>query len=137
MATHKAQININATAQKVFEALTKPELIKLWQFGRVLNTNWQVGSPIRFSASFNDKNLEQWGTVLAVQTNQLIKYNLFTPAPTLDDKPENYCVTTYTLSANQQNTTVEIIQEDKRPNGFVGATLNPILAALKTVAENN
>jgi len=136
MATHISSIIIKASAQKIFDTLTKPELIKLWQYGRELTTDWKAGSEIKFSTGGDGNLLEQWGTVLEIRTNELIKYNLFTPRPDLEDKIENYNVTSYILTTENGQTKVEIIQEDNRPNGFVPGTLKPILVSLKKVAEN-
>jgi hypothetical protein len=137
MAIHSSAITINASAQKVFEVLTKPELIQLWQFGRALTTDWAPGSEIKFRSEGEGKLLEQWGTVLELRTNELIKYNLFTPRPDLEDKIENYCITSYVLTNDNGQTQLAIIQEDNRPNSFTGGTLQPILVSLKAIAETN
>lgn len=135
MATYTSTITTTATPQRVFEVLTKPELVKLWQYGRVLMTDWKTGSEIRFSAEFEGRVLEQWGTILEMRTNELIKYNLFTPGPGLEDKAENYCVTSYMLTNDNGQTNIEIIQEDNRPNSYTRGTLMPILVSLKNIAE--
>jgi uncharacterized protein YndB with AHSA1/START domain len=137
MAIHTASITSTASAQKVFNALTQPELVKLWQYGKQLTTDWQVGGKIRFSAAFGEKTLEQWGTVLEVRNNELLRYNLFTPGPGLEDRIEHYNVTSYVLSDDNGGTKIEIIQEDKRPGGFTPATLEGILISLKEIAEKN
>ena len=136
MATHIADILINAPTNRVFNALTKPELIKLWQYNREVITDWKAGNEIRFKTEAAGQVLEQWGTVLEVKTNEMIKYNLFTPRPDLDDKIENYCVTSYLLTEDNGQTKVEIIQEDNRPSGFTPLTLKPILASLKKIVES-
>ncbi|MCW3085826.1 MAG: ATPase [Bacteroidetes bacterium] len=136
MATHIAEITINAAADTVFDALTKPELIQRWQFNRMLLTDWKTGSEIKFRTETEGKISEQWGTVLEVKKNELVKYNLFTPRPDLADKIENYAVTSYILTDKNGQTNVEIIQEDNRPDGFTPVSLQPILAALKNVIEN-
>lgn len=59
-----------------------------------------------------------------------------TPSAGWEDKPENYCVTSYLVRMTWE-ASVEIIQEDNRPSGFAPATLKPILMALKSVAEMN
>ena len=139
MTTHRAEITIQAAPQRVFEALTKPELVKLWQYGRVVTTDWQVGSKIEFSSEGQGgaETFKEWGTILEMRPNQLIKYNLFTPSGGLEDKLENYCVTSYVISADNGHARLEIIQEDNRPGGFTPSTLKPILVALKNVAETN
>jgi len=137
MATNISSIIINASTQKVFDTLTNPELVKLWQFGREVTTDWKTGSEIKFRTEGGGKVLEQWGTVLEIRTNELIKYNLFTPAPNLEDKTENYCITSYVLTKDEAQTRLELTQEDNRPNTFAPGTLMPILASLKAVAEIN
>jgi hypothetical protein len=139
MPTHTAEITIQASPQRVFEALTKPELVKLWQYGRVVMTDWKVGSKITFRSEGPGSAavLEEWGTILDIRPNEFIKYNLFTPSVDLEDKLENYCVTSYVVSDDNGHARIEIIQEDNRPSGFAPATLKPILVALKSVAETN
>ena len=139
MPTYTAEIIVEASTQRVFDALTKPELIKLWQYGRVVTTDWKVGSNIRFRSESEGsaEALEQWGTILDIRPNEFIKYRMFTPRHGLEDKVENYCVTSYILVNDNGHTRVELIHQDNRPNGLAPTTLKPILAALKRVAETN
>ena len=137
MAIHTTSVTIDAPASKVFEALTQPELVKQWQFGRTVQCDWQAGHAIKFIAGSEGNVLEQWGTLLEIRPNELLKYNLFTPASGIEDKKENYNITSYILTNNNGQTCVELIQEDNRPFGFAAATLKPILVALKKVVEGN
>jgi uncharacterized protein YndB with AHSA1/START domain len=138
MPTYTAEIVVEASTQKVFEALTKPELVELWQYGRVVTTDWKVGGNIKFTSEWEGRaeTLEQWGTILEFRPNEFIKYRLFTPGFHLEDKAENYCVTSYILFNENGRTRVELTHQDNR-HGFAPATLKPILAALKRVAEMN
>ena len=137
MATHTATVITNASAEKVFDALTKPELVQLWQYGRVVTTDWKEGRAIRFRTEVEGYVTEQWGTILAIRKNELIRYNLFTPRPDMEDRPENYSVTSYVITEDNGQTKIEIIQEDNRPSGFTPKTLKGILVALRKVAEVN
>ena len=140
MATNISKITINAPLQKVWDTLTKPELVKLWQYGSELITDWKVGNSIKFTAEWEGKIFEQWGTVLEMRQSELIKYNLFAPRPDLEDKPENYFVMSYVLTDNNGKTKLEIIQEDNRPNAVQEEEQgdeNPILQSLKKIAETN
>ena len=80
------------------DTLTKPALVKLWQYGSDLITNWEVGSIIRFRTEWEGKVFEQWGEVLEVKPPELLKYSLFAPRPGLEDKPENYFIMSYVLT---------------------------------------
>ncbi|NBW38192.1 MAG: ATPase, partial [Cytophagia bacterium] len=44
MATNISILQLNAPIHKAWEALTKPDLVKQWQFGSELITDWNVGS---------------------------------------------------------------------------------------------
>ena len=138
MATNISTILINATKQQVWDALTKPELVKQWQFGSDLQTTWTVGSKIEFVTEWEGNIFRQWGTVLMFNPNDRLSYNLFAPRPDLEDKPENYFVMKYILTSVGDGTKLEIIQEDNRPNAKQEdpqGEENPILQALKKVAE--
>ena len=59
MAINISKITINATLKKVWDTLTKAELVKLWQYGSDLQTNWEVGSKIKFVTEWEGKTFEQ------------------------------------------------------------------------------
>lgn len=138
MATNISTLKINASIQKVWDTITKAELVKLWQYGSDLITSWEIGSDIKFRTAWEDKVFEQWGKVLAFQPKELARYSLFAPRPDLEDRPENYFVMSYMLTEENGQTTLEIIQEDNRPNAVQEAPQgeeNPVLKALKELAE--
>ena len=140
MAINISIIKINASIQKVWDTITKPELVKLWQYGSDLLTTWEVGSDIKFRTEWEEKVFEQWGKVLEMRPNELIKYSLFAPRPDLEDKPENYFVMNYLLTDENGQTKLEIIQEDNRPNAVQEEPQgeeNPILKSLKQLAERD
>lgn len=140
MATNISTISIDATKSKVWDTLTKPELVKLWQYGSELVTNWELGSGIRFRTEWEGKVFEQWGKILEVRPTELLKYSLFAPRPDLEDKPENYFIMSYILTAENDQTKLEIIQEDNRPGAVQEEPQgeeNPVLKMLKEIAETS
>ncbi len=139
MAKNISTIIIKAPLQKVWDALTKPELLKQWQYGSDVITDWKVGSDIRFRTEWEGKIFEQWGKVLEIIPQQLIKYSLFFPHPGLEDKPENYFVMNYLLSEEEDGVMVKIIQEDNREGAVQEEPQgeeNPILSGLKKLIES-
>ncbi|WP_313637361.1 SRPBCC family protein [Paenibacillus sp.] len=140
MSTQTSRVLIHASAKKVWDAITKPELVKQWQYGSDLLTDWQIGSEIRFHSEWDGNVYEQWGEVLGFEPYKLIKYTLFAPRPDLEDKPENYFIMSYTLIEEGNEILLIIEQNDNRPGtthqesqGEEGQT---ILAVLKDVAES-
>lgn len=141
MRTSTSKIEINASASKVWEVITNPEKVKLWQYGSILTTTWTPGSSIRFSTAWNGQVFEQWGTVVGFDPNVSLKYSLFAPRPDLTDSPENYFFMTYFLEESQGKTTLSIIQDDPRPQAQSSTQEeegeNPVLVALKDLAEKS
>lgn len=140
MATNISKITINATKQKVWDVLTKPELVKQWQYGSDLITTWTLGDKIEFVTKWEDKVFRQWGTILSFNPTDNLSYSLFAPRPDLEDKAENYFTMTYILTLIDGATQLEIVQLDNRPNAVQEEPQgdeNPILQALRNIAEQN
>lgn len=138
MPTNISTLTMSAPKQKVWEALIKPELVKQWQYGCDLHTDWIVGHKIEFIAEWEGKTFKQWGTVLEFNPTNSLAYNLFAPQPDLEDKPENYFIMKYILTDVDGSTKLEIIQEDNRPNAVDEEDQgeeNPVLKMLKQIVE--
>ncbi len=136
--TTTSKITINAPATRVWGALTKPELVKQWQYGANVITDWQKGSPIVFRSEWEGNVFEQRGTILEVEPNTLVKYTLFAPRPGLEDTPENSFTMTYLLEETNGKTTLFIIQDDPReqqPQEQAQESENSVLVGLKTLIE--
>ena len=139
MVKNISSINLNAPINKIWDVLTKPELVKQWQYGSDLITDWKVDSEIRFRTEWEGQIFEQWGKILEIIPQKLIRYSLFAPRPDLEDKPENYFVMNYILSEENGCLRLDIIQEDNRQGAVQEAPQgeeNPILSALKTLIES-
>lgn len=108
----KAEISIDAPREKVWDALTKPEIIKKYFFGTDTHTDWKPGSPITFTGEWEGKKYEDKGTILDVQPNKLIKYKYWSEMSGIEDKPENYVPITYELSDDGNKTKLTITQEN-------------------------
>ena len=140
MNTSTSVIEIDASAELVWDALVSPEKVKLWQYGSDLVTTWEPGSPIRFTTPWGDKIFEQWGTVIDVVPLKSLKYSLFAPRPDLTDIPENYFFMTYKLEKSGGKTKLSIVQEDPRPQTQPtneDDSGNAILAGLKQLVESS
>jgi uncharacterized protein YndB with AHSA1/START domain len=110
--TGRAGIRINSSIDKVWEALTNPELIKKYFFGTDTKTDWKVGSPITFTGEWEGKKYEDKGTILEIQPKELIKYEYWSSMSGMEDKPENYVPITYEIATENDQTKVMITQEN-------------------------
>jgi uncharacterized protein YndB with AHSA1/START domain len=108
----KASINIQVPAPKVWEALTRPELIKQYLFGTQVSTDWQVGSSITYKGVWQDKPYEDKGKVLQVEPGKLLVSTFWSSLSGEPDLPENYKTVRYELSPAGEGTKLTIIQDN-------------------------
>jgi uncharacterized protein YndB with AHSA1/START domain len=121
----KATTTINAPASKVWDALTKPELIKQYMFGTDVISDWTVGSSITYRGEWKGKTFEDKGKVLEVKREKSLVSTHWSPLSGVPDSPENYHTVAYDLVENDGKTEVTITQ-DKNAS-----------AEEKTESENN
>ena len=110
--TAKVNISINAPVSKVWDALTKPEIIKQYFFGTDAKSDWKVGSPVTFKGEWEGKSYDDKGTVTANEPNRLLSYSYWSSTSGKEDKPENYANVTYELSQRNNVTDLTITQDN-------------------------
>jgi uncharacterized protein YndB with AHSA1/START domain len=108
----KVSTEINAKTSTVWDALTKPELIKQYFFGTNAVSDWKVGSPLYFRGTWEGKSYEDKGTILKSEPGKFFKYSYWSSMSGIEDKPENYVDVTYLLTAKGDKTELTIIQEN-------------------------
>ncbi|MCA8971641.1 MAG: SRPBCC domain-containing protein [Planctomycetes bacterium] len=138
MATNISRMTTTASKAAVWDALTNPDKVKVWQYGSELVTSWKVGDPIRFRTEWNGQIFEQWGTVLEFTPDERLKYTLFAPRPDLEDEPENYFEMEYVVTGKGDTTELVIVQVDNRPGAEQEPEQgdeNPILNMLRDLLE--
>lgn len=111
MYTAKQSITIAASRAKVWEALTKPELVKKYFFGTDIQTTWKKGDPIKFVGEWEGKPYEDKGIILEIEKEKLLKYSYFSSWTGKPDVPENYHSVTYKLMDMGGNTEYVVEQE--------------------------
>jgi uncharacterized protein YndB with AHSA1/START domain len=110
--TSKITVQIKAEPAKVWEALTKPELIKQYFFGTEAVSDWKEGSPLIFKGEWQGKSYEDKGIILKIETNKLLRYNYWSSMSGTKDIPENYANITYELARENEGTSLAISQDN-------------------------
>ena len=108
----KASTTINAPASKVWEAITKPELIKKYLFDTDVISDWKVGSPIVYRGEWQGKPFEDKGKILEIEREKRLVSTHWSPLSGVADIPENYHTVTYELSPMDGKTEVTILQDN-------------------------
>lgn len=135
----RATVNIQATIAEVWDALTKPEIIKQYFFGTNTVTDWKPGHAIKFTGEWQGKKYEDKGTILDIVKNRLIKYSYWSSMSGIEDKPENYVIVTYEISGKDNNVNLSILQEnipDQKMKEHSEENWQKVLQALKGLLED-
>lgn len=136
--TATVSIIINATAEKVWEALTTPQIIKQYFFGTEAVSDWKAGSPIYFQGEWEGKRYQDKGTILDVEPCQLFRFNYWSSMSGMEDKPENYVLISYYLEEEDDKTLLTITQQnipDERRKAHALQNWNKVLEGLKQLLE--
>ena len=107
-----AEVEVAASADKVWHALTDPDSVEKYFFGARVDTDWRPGSPIVWRGEFEGKPFEDKGEIVEVEENRLLRMTHFSPLSGLDDVPQNYHSLTFTLAERGTGTHVELSQDN-------------------------
>jgi len=110
--TANATTTIHAPASKVWDALTKPNLIKQYLFDTDVISDWKEGSSITYKGEWEGKAFEDKGKILKMEPEKLLMSTHWSPLSGVPDTPENYHTVTYTLSEKDGGTDVSITQDN-------------------------
>jgi uncharacterized protein YndB with AHSA1/START domain len=108
----KATITIRAPASKVWDALTKPNLIRQYLFDTEVISGWKEGSSITYKGTWEGKDFEDKGKILKMEPEKLLMTTHWSPLAGVPDTPENYHTVTYMLSEKDGGTEVTITQDN-------------------------
>jgi len=108
----KAETTIGASSDKVWDALTDPQLIKEYMFGATVISDWKEGSKIVWKGEWEGRPYEDKGKILLMEPKSKLQYSHFSPMAGLDDKPENYHIVTIDLAEKDNQTQVTLTQDN-------------------------
>jgi uncharacterized protein YndB with AHSA1/START domain len=137
--TATASTKINAPASKVWEAITKPELIKKYMFGTDVVSDWKVGSPIVYRGEWQGKPYEDKGQILELIPEKSLVSTHWSPMSGVPDLPENYHKVSYQLSERDGKTDVTILQDNnasEEEKAHSETNWKTVLEGLKKLVES-
>ena len=137
--TSESSITIDAPSERVWVALTTPELIEKWFFGVDTETDWKVGSPIVHRGEYRGRPYQDKGTILAFDPPRSFVHSHWSPVSGLPDSPENYQEVSWSVVEHDGRTELTI-REVNLPSEEAAAVSeqgwSDALRALKDVVEN-
>lgn len=108
----KSTTSIEATKDKVWEALVTRDAIKQYMFGAYVESDWSRGSEITWKGEMKGKKYEDKGVILKIEPEKTLQYSHFSPLSGKADTPENYHVVTFNLSGSGKTTEVSLSQDN-------------------------
>ena len=109
-----ATITVKAAPSRVWEALTKPELIKQYLFGTDVTTDWRLGSSITYRGVWEGKPYEDKGKILEVDPGRLLVSSYWSSLSGTPDVSENYVTVRYEISQEDGGSRLTITQDNNK-----------------------
>jgi uncharacterized protein YndB with AHSA1/START domain len=142
------KIDIYSPAATIWDALTNPEITKVYMFGCETVSEWEIGSELLWRGEYQGIAMVfVKGHVVQLEPNRKLVYTVFDPNSTIPDIPENYLTVTYQLEQKNGFTTLIVTQGDYntvaegerryQESWNDGQGWNPILEEIKTICEAN
>jgi len=101
---------IHAPKEKVWDALTNPDIIKQYFFGTELITSWEIGSEIIFQGAWEGQSYRDKGTILEYIKDEKLAYSYLSNWSGKEDLPENYLWVSYEVKEINGDTELTIYQ---------------------------
>jgi uncharacterized protein YndB with AHSA1/START domain len=80
------QTYIATTAEELWQALTDPTFTRRYWYGRLVESSWEVGSPIRYTLDGTD-DIDFVGEVLACEPHRRLSYTFTALDPDAEPEP--------------------------------------------------
>ena len=136
----KAETTIATSADKVWNALTDPEMIRKYMFGTNVNSEWKEGARITWKGEWEGKHYEDKGKILIMEPKKKLQYSHFSPLSGVADVPENYHIVTIDLKEEDGKTSVSLTQDnntDEKAKEHSEKNWKMMLASLKKLLEES
>ena len=91
-------VTIDAPVDRVWLAITTPELIKRWFFGVDTRSSWTEGGELVHTGELNGRPYEDKGVIVRIEPPTLLEHTHWSPMAGRPDHPENYETVTYRLT---------------------------------------
>ena len=110
--TARVTKTIDAPADAIWNALTSRSALKSFFFGADVDTDWQIGHPIRFKGTFKGKAYEDKGEIRRFEPAKHLSFSHWSALSGLPDAPENYHLVSFDLDPRDRSTEVTLTQSN-------------------------
>jgi uncharacterized protein YndB with AHSA1/START domain len=108
----QASVHIQTGADKVWDALINPAIIKKYFHDTEAISDWKKGSSLEFRGIWKGKPYVDKGVIMEIEKEKLLKYSWLSSLSGLEDKEENYSVISYRIHPAGDGTDLSVTQEN-------------------------
>jgi len=128
---------VNAPVNKVWDALTVPEIVKQYFFGTNQKSSYAVGEPITWDGEYQGQKYLDKGVILDYEPLKKFAYSYLSSWSGKADEPENYLWVKYDLTTVTNGTELTITFSSYSEEGAKHSHENwkGIIDALKKIVE--
>lgn len=128
---------IRADRERVWNAITDPNLVSDWMMGATVQSDWKPGSDITWSGDYNGQPFEDRGEIIEIERPERLVHTHFSPMSGAEDTPDNYHRVEWTLEDKGKSTdlTLEMPVDSEEQGEEFETNWGSMLDSLKTVAE--
>ncbi|HEX2628615.1 MAG TPA: SRPBCC family protein [Chitinophagaceae bacterium] len=105
-------ITIDASPERVWNALTDPAIIKKYLFGTDAKSDWKKGSKLTYTGEWQGKPYVDKGEIVDIVPGKLLHTTYLSGNSGKADVPENYNNVIYTLEPRDGKTVVHLTQDN-------------------------
>ena len=138
--TARADIHVDASRDRLWQALTDPATIERFLFGSLVETDWQKGSPVVYHGKWEGQPYEDKGVILELIPGERLVTSYYSPLSGKPDEPASYQTVSYLLADDAEGTVVTITQDgcaDDAEAKRMGDNWGMVLQTLKSVVEGD
>ena len=107
----EAELNIQASADKVWAALTQSEWTRQYMYGCNVESTWEIGAPVLWVGAADGITYVQ-GNLLEWKENEKLVYTVIAPNADYPLSPENHLEVEFFLLSNEIGTKIHVQQGD-------------------------
>jgi len=108
--TATASLDLPASPDRVWVALTDPAMIRQYMFGAELSGDWVEGGSVTYRGEWDGTPFEDKGDIVEIDPPRLLKVNYFSAMSGQPDTPENRQLITYQLQPAGSGTRLTVSQ---------------------------